>query len=52
MTTEAIKSRIYGRENGPSESDGKISIISSDIQKEGFRDEKHRREDDKTKDTE
>lgn len=52
MTIEAIKSRIYRRENKLSESDDKISIISSDIQKKGFMEEKHRREDDKTKDTE
>lgn len=49
MTTEAIKSKNQRRENGLSESDGKINIISSDIQTEGFRDEKHMREDDKYK---
>lgn len=44
MTTEAIRSKIYRREKGLScESDGKINIIGSDIQKEGFRDEKHMR---------
>lgn len=47
MTTEAVKSKIYRREDGLSDSDGKINIMSSDMQKEEFRDEKHMRRDDK-----
>lgn len=33
MTVEAEKSKIYRQENGPSDSDGKINVIRSDIQK-------------------